>query len=185
MTRTFSVLAAMIILLLLATIGVGFLSFSLDLAQKRTVFLLHFYLGLGTALLILLVHCLIFTYFLGTGRWVKEVGLAYQLPDVPYPKETRELKRQTFPPALFAMLSVIAAAAAGAGAQLQSWPWQVHAVLAFFTLAVNIWAIRIEYRNVETNARIIQAVLVEVDRIRSLHGLPSNAEALVEGEPRA
>jgi len=180
MTRTFSVLAGMVILLLTATIVVGFISFSLDMSEKRPVFLLHFYLGLGTAMCVLLVHCLIFTYFLGTGRWVKEVGLAYQLPDVPYPKLTRELKRQTFPPALFSMLSVIAAAAAGAGAQLQAWPWYVHAALAFFALAVNLWAIRIEYRNVETNAGIIQAVLVEVDRIRGEFGLNSNAEALVE-----
>src|ERR1700720_375992 len=113
MTRTFSTLAVLILFLFAATIVVGFISFAQDSSEaKREVFIVPFYLGLGTALVVLLVHCLIFTYFLGTGRWVKEVGLAYQLPDQPYPKWTRELKRQTFPPALFAMLSVIAAAAA-------------------------------------------------------------------------
>src|SRR5439155_13876953 len=97
MTRTFSTLALLLIVAMLATIGVGLWSFFLDeSAFKVDVYIVHFYLGLGTALGILLVHCLIFTYFLGTGRWVKEVGLAYSLPDGGLPKTTRELKRSTF-----------------------------------------------------------------------------------------
>src|SRR5581483_9935852 len=105
---------------------------------------------------------LIFTYFLGTGRWVKEVTLAYDLPDEPWHKRTRDLKRLTFPPALAAMLIAIATAAAGAGAQLQGWPWQVHFSLGVATLVVNFWAFRLEYRNVTENAGILEAVLREV-----------------------
>src|SRR5437870_8296901 len=138
MTRTFAVLAVLVTLAMLATIGVGFYSFSLDRAEDpqyhNQVYIVHFYLGLATAMGILLIHCLIFTYFLGTGRWVKEVGLAFELPDTGLPRLTRELKRGTFPPALAAMLVGIATAAAGAGAQLQEWPWLVHASLAFLTL---------------------------------------------------
>ena len=120
---------------ILASIASGFWSFFLsDPAWKKDIFLLHFYLGLGTALIILLVHCLIFTYFLGTGRWVKEVGIAYKLPDGDLPKTTRELKRSTFPPALFSMLIAIAACAAGAGVQLQHWPWPVHFTTALSPL---------------------------------------------------
>src|SRR5262245_48564421 len=149
MTRTFLVLAGLTTLAMLATIGVGFYSFSLERPShfQNSVFIVHFYLGLATAIGILLIHCLIFTYFLGTGRWVKEVGLAFGLPDGDLPKTTRELKRATFPPALYAMLTGIATTAAGAGAQLQAWPWYVHATLAFLTLAVNLWAFRVEYRN--------------------------------------
>ena len=181
MTRTFLTLAVLILLLFAATIGAGFTAFSLDGSElKLDAFIVHFYLGLGTVLVVLLVHSLIFTYFLGTGRWVKEVGIAYQLPDKPYPKLTRELKRQTFPPALFAMLSAIAAAAAGAGTQLQSWPWYLHALLALFTVTVNLWAFIIEFRNVRINAGVIQSVLEEVDRIRGEQGLSSNAEALLQ-----
>src|SRR4051812_36733749 len=182
MTRTFSVLAVLILFLLFAATSLGLVSFALDVNEypelKKDVFILHFYLGLSTVLVILLVHCLIFTYFLGTGRWVKEVGLAYSLPDEPLPKLTRELKRQTFPPALFSMLIVIATAAAGAGAQLQAWPWEVHGSLAVLTLLINFWAYRIEYRNLAANVRVIDEVLREVDHIRAERGLPSNAEAL-------
>src|SRR5262245_45576183 len=140
--------------------------------------LIHFHLGLWSVVLNLGVHCIIFIYFMGTGRWVKEVAIAYDLPDQPWPKLTRELKRRTFPPALAAMLITIATAAAGAGAQLQEWPWTVHATLAAAALVVNGWAFFIEYRNVHTNAGVIEDVLRAVDRIRAERGLPSNAEAL-------
>lgn len=180
MTRTFSTFAVLGTLALLSTITVGFLYFLKDDISERSndLFILHFYLGLTTAIGLLLVHCLIFTYFLGTGRWVKEVGLAFRLPDEPWPKLTRELKRATFPPALFAMLSGIATVAAGAGAQLQAWPNYIHATLAFVTVGINLWAFGVEYRSLALNARIIHAVLEEVDRIRAAQGLPSNAEAL-------
>ncbi len=183
MTRTFLTLAVFIILGMAATIVVGFVSMSLDVSEaKKDIFLVHFNLGLITTLGILLVHCIVFTYFLGTGRWVKEVGLAYHLPDQELPRLTRELKRWTFPPALFAMLTAIATVAAGAGAQLQEWPWYLHAGLACLTLVVNLWAFVIEYGNLRTNAQVIQEVLNEVDRIRAEQGLSANADALEQTE---
>jgi len=172
MTRIFTTLATIDGLLLLAGFGTGILS-KLGVSE----YMLHFWLGLSAALVTLLVHCLIFTYFLGTGRWVKEVALAYRLPDEPLPRLTRELKRQTFPPALFAMLIALATAAAGTAAQLQEWPWQVHAALATLTLLINFWAFAVEYRNVNTNAGVIERVLSEVDRIRAERGLPTNQAA--------
>ena len=54
--------------------------------------------------------------------------------------------------------------------------------LALATLLINLWAFRIEIRNVTLNAGIIDAVLKEVDRIRAEHGLQSNDEALMQEE---
>jgi hypothetical protein len=176
MTRIFITLAAAVALALLATFALGCASRFVS----HDLYMIHFNLGLFAALGTLLVHCLIFTYFLGTGRWVKEVALAYSMPDRPWPKLTRELKRKTFPPALFAMLITIATAAAGAGAQVEVWHWLVHASLALATLAVNFWAFGVEYRNVGINACAIEAVMAEIDRLRAERGLPSNAEALLE-----
>jgi predicted ferric reductase len=173
-------LAAFNFVTLVATFTVGWLSRSRGgLANGADpLYPLHFYLGLFAVLLTLAVHCLLFIYFLGTGRWVKEVALAYRLPDKPLPYQTRELKRRTFPVALLAMLVPIAAAAAGTAAQRQEWPWYVHATLATITLLVNLWAYVVEYRNVSINAGIIDSVMREVDRIRAEQGLPSNADAL-------
>src|SRR5678815_1762417 len=98
MTRTFTTFAVLLTLGLLATIGVGFLHYFDEATAERPsnqYFFIHFCLGLTTGIGSLLVHCLIFTYFLGTGRWVKEVAIAFQLPDEPWPKLTRELKRGT------------------------------------------------------------------------------------------
>jgi hypothetical protein len=159
-----------------------------DLAQPtgdQVFWWYHFLFGLTTQMLTLLVHCLIFTYFLGTGRWVKEVTLAYDLPDEPMHKLTRDLKRRVFPPALFAMLTVVATGAAGAAAQVQVWPWGIHATLATLTLAVNGWAFWVEMRCLRTNAWVLTEVLREVDRLRMARGLPANAEALQEQGPPA
>jgi len=151
--------------------------------ENESSYVAHFALGLGSTIGNLAVHCLIFIYFLGTGRWVKEVALAYQLPDAPLPRLTRDLKRRTFPPALLAMSVTIIAAVSGEGAR-REWPGWIHLALAAACLVVNLWVFRIEYRNVSINGGVIDDVLKEVDRIRAELGLPSNAEAL-EQESRS
>jgi hypothetical protein len=179
MMRIFTVLAAVDTLLLFAAYGLGWASkIEAGVRTGHPVFWFHFLLGLSAAIFTLLVHCLIFTYFLGTGRWVKEVKLAYDLPDAPLHRLTRDLKRRVFPPALFAMLTAIATGAAGAAAQVEAWPWHVHAALGTFTLLVNLWAFRIEYRCLQTNVGVLDEVMREVDRLRAERGLASNAEAL-------
>jgi hypothetical protein len=168
------------LLLLAVTFTVGLVSWHRQALQSGTdpTYLVHFLLGLTAASTTLALHCLVFIYFLGTGRFVKEVALAYGIPDDPLPKQTRQLKRSTFPASLFAAVVTIAAAVGGGGAQFHVWPWQVHLSLAIATLLVNGWAAVIEVRNVRTNLEVIDAVMREVDRIRAAAGLPSNAEAL-------
>ena len=180
MKRIFPVLAAVDGLALLVTFAVGLLKGFRPGAVEAIDPLLHFKVGLFSVLFNLGLHCLVFIYFLGTGRWVKEVALAYEIPDEPLPKLTRDLKRRVYPAALFAMLVPIAATAAGMGAMLREWPWQIHLVLAVVTLVVNGWAFVVEYRCVSVNAAVLFQVLTEVDRIRAERGLPANAEALRE-----
>jgi hypothetical protein len=167
-------------LTLLAAYAAGLASWLLKGLENpnSSLFPLHLYLGLFAVFLTLGVHCLAFIYFLGTGRWVKEVAQAYHIADAPLPRCTRELKRSTFPVALLAMLVAIATAAAGAAVQMRWWHWSAHFSLATVTLLVNAWAFTVEYRNVSINAGVIDDVMREVDRIRADRGLPSNAEAL-------
>src|SRR5436853_3388842 len=136
MTRIFRSLAAIDGLLLLVAYSLGTLSKLWDGVHQPQyrIYWFHFLFGLTASLLTLLVHCLIFTYFLGTGRWVKEVKLAYNLPDAPLYKRTRELKRLVYPVALAAMLITIGTSAAGGGVQLQGWPWALPFLLAITTV---------------------------------------------------
>ena len=190
MTRILAHLSAFNVLVLLTTFVVGWLSFAFGSRanQADSTYPLHVFLGLLAGTTSLGVHCFIFIYFLGTGRWVKEVAIAYRIPDDPLPKLTRTLKRKTFPPALFAMLIVIATTMVGAWVATSTtargpdatrwWPWPVHAGLATLSLLVNVWASFVEYRAVAVNGKVIDDVMREVDRIRAERGLPSNEEAL-------
>jgi hypothetical protein len=181
MTRLFRVVAILTIVLLLATFGSGVYSWLREGSSSSTnVYLVHFVLGLTTALTALFVHCLALTYFLGTGRWVKEVCFAYGIPDGNYPKMTRDIKRRNTPRVIAAMLVTIAAAAAGMAAQQQAWPGWIHLTLACVSVALNLYVFWVELGNMQLNARILDAVSTEAERIRADQGLPSSEEALRE-----
>src|SRR4051812_24398529 len=132
MTRIFLVLVTLTGLALLASVGSGIDSWLHDglHSPDGSAYLTHFVLGLFTSVGVLLVHCLAITYFLGTGRWVKEVCLSYGLPDERWPRETRDIKRGNTPYAILAMLVTIGTAAAGQGRFLMGWPAWLHAALA-------------------------------------------------------
>jgi hypothetical protein len=184
MTRILFRLAVVVYLLLIAATVAGAWSFITGGRRDpdSQAFPIHIYLGLIAPIAALGIHCLVFIYFLGTGRWVKEVAEAYRIPDDPLPKLTRELKRKAFPPALFAMLVPIATAAAGAAAQTEVLHWGWHATGAVASLIVNLWAFWIELDCVDTNSAVIDQVMKEVERIRRERGLPSNEEALRQRE---
>lgn len=185
MIRIFAVLATANAIGLLASFSLGWVSKLSGGYQEsaNAYFMWHFLCGLFTAISTLLVHCLVLTWGLGTGRLVREATLAYELPDAPLYKGTRDLKRKTTPWALAAMFGTIAAAAMGAGVQLQGWNWLTHLTGACLAIGLNAWSYVVEVRSLRTTAAILEALYKEVDRIRAERGLPSNEEALrMEGE---
>src|SRR5438477_9391999 len=147
MTRIFATLATLNVAAFLAAFVTGLVSRLQNGGPQAddSAYVIHFVLGLVAVLGNLMVHCLVMTYFLGTGRLVKEVTLAYRLPDERWARPTRDLKRNNTPQVILAMLVTIATAAAGEGSQHQVWPWWIHLTLACFTLAVNAWVFGVEY----------------------------------------
>lgn len=183
MTRILVNLTAFNLVALFAAFGVGWMSFLTGSRANPddSKFLLHIYLGLMAVTTTLGLHCLVFIYFLGTGRWVKEVSLAYGLTDYHrLPTLTRELKRRAFPVALLSMVVTIVAAASGGGVATMQWPWMIHGGLTVVALGVNVWAFFPEYRCVKENGEVIAEVMREVERIRAERGLNTNEEALRE-----
>ena len=71
--------------------------------------------GVLAALVVVLVNSMAVTYFIGTGRWVREVVEAYGL-DAGLVERGRRLKRGAFPFALAGMLGVVAIVALGGAA---------------------------------------------------------------------
>ena len=184
MKRIFLGLAALDLAALAAAGAVGFLSQARDglLNLADPIYPWHFYLGLFAALGTILLHCIVLTYFLGTGRMVKEICLGYDLPDQHWPRITRDLKRRNTPGALLAMGVTTACAASGMAQQTNQWPGWVHLALALATLAVNAAVFVREYHNICANGAVLDGVMADVDRVRAERGLPSNAEALRQEE---
>jgi hypothetical protein len=126
---------------------------------------LHFLLGLLATLATLLVHSIVFTYFLGTGRWVKEVVRVYRLPSW-LEAQAQKNKRKAFPFELASMALVGGTTWLGAGTDTRQWPSSWHLGLAALALAFNLGAFAFEYATIVAQARLLLEVEDQADRLR-------------------
>jgi hypothetical protein len=115
---------------------------------------------------VLLVHSIVFTYFLGTGKWVKEVVRVYGLPQWVEAQAVRN-KRRAFPFELLGMTLVGITAWLGAAADTRRdfdplW----HLGLAGLALTFNLGAFVIEYAAIVAQARLLLEVKDQADRLR-------------------
>ncbi len=143
--------------------------------RKRT----HVWVGISAALMVLLVNAICITYFVGTGRWCKEVVETYDL-DRQFILEGNQLKRRTFPWALSGMLALIALVTLGAASDpaanfktSQQW------VIVHFTCALLgiLWigcAFSVQLRRLDENYALIQRVVEQVQAIRRARGLDTS-----------
>jgi hypothetical protein len=126
---------------------------------------IHFLLGLLTVLTVLLTHSIVFTYFLGTGKWVNEVVRVYGLPSWTYAQAIKN-KRRAFPFELWGITFVAATAWLGAGTDSRGWPSSWHLACAAVTLAFNVGAFVAEYAAILAQALLLVEVKAEADRLR-------------------
>jgi hypothetical protein len=139
---------------------------------------LHFLLGLLTVLVGLLVHAIVFTYFLGTSRWVKEVVRVYHLPDWVEAQAIKN-KRKAFPFEFWAMALIGLTAWMGAGTDARGWPSAWHLGVAALAWAFNLGAFLVEYAAIVAQARLLLEVKDEADRVRAARrGATVGAEAV-------
>src|SRR6478736_370546 len=73
----------------------------------------HVLAGALAALVCCAVHCVVFTYFVATAKWVQHAITSRQL-DPNFIEPTRSFRRQAFPAAMFAMAITFAVAILGA-----------------------------------------------------------------------
>ena len=181
MTRILPVIGFLSVLLMVAALAAGLsigdlhhLPVSQDTLHWATV---HRLTGMAAALAVVLVECIIVTYFIGTSRWCKEVVETYQF-DPELVRESNRLKRRTFPWALAGMLAVVGVSALGAAAdptasgvlERQVWTdW--HLVAALMGILFIAWTYIAAWNNVVANQAIIERLVAEVCRVRQERGL--------------
>ncbi len=135
----------------------------------------HFLSGLAAVTLTLLVHAVVLTYFMGTGRWIEETSQAYRLP-VDTRAENIRLKYRTLPGMVGCITLLIVTAAFGAasdpGAALD-WPPAkvIHMTLACLSLLTNLAVSGLEYQSIQRNGQLIDEIMSQVRTIRQERGL--------------
>jgi len=179
MTRIFMTLAWFALVMMGATLILG-LSIDLHTEQHSPDMLrwatVHRLSGVSTALVVVLVHSIVVTYFIGTSRWVKEVSEAYSLGNT-YIIRANTLKRKTFPWAVMGMLTVVAVGALGAAAdpstgRANTINWVTpHLIGALTGLSFIAYTFFVEWNNIHANHVVIADVLTEVQQIRAERGL--------------
>ena len=108
------------------------------------------------------VHCVVFTYFIATAKWVQH-AIAVKRLDPALAAPTRSFKLQAFPPALLAMATVFAAAVVGVARLSYGTSARWHESLAWFAVATNLGVAALEYRAIARNGRLIDGILERIN----------------------
>lgn len=183
MERVFSRVAIFAVALLVATAGLGLWLGDLHGQTDPRVLrwgTVHRLSGVLAALLVVLVNSMAVTYFIGTGRWCREVVETYSL-DPSYIDRSRTLKRRAFPFAILGTLAVVAIVALGGAADpasgrpgTQDWVTP-HLVGGLALMGVIAWFFQAQLPNMRRQHELIEEVLAEVRAVRTARGLDIDA----------
>lgn len=176
MTRIFATLAVLGNLGLAIIFGLGWVIGDNPLSvEVRAQMATHFRAALIMIPVTMLVHSIAFTYFMGTGRWIEETCEAYKLgPD--FRARNIQLKYRIIPGMMLCFGLMLVTGAFGAlsdpasSTRMDS-AKSIHFVLAITTLLANLLVTWIEWRTIDQNGRLVDAVMEEVRRMRRERGL--------------
>jgi hypothetical protein len=179
MDKVFSRAAFFAVALMVATAALGLWLGDLHGQTDRAVLrwgTVHRLSGVLAALVVVLVNSMAVTYFIGTGRWCKEVVETYGL-DAAYVERSRRLKRSAFPLALVGMLAVVSIVALGGAADPASGrpgtqDWVTPHLLGGLGLAAVIaWCFQAQVPKIRSQQALIDDVMGEVRASRRRRGL--------------
>jgi len=146
----------------------------LDEVKGRKMF--HFLFGVAAVLVAVLVNCISITYFIGTGRWCREVCDAYRL-DADLVARANRIKRTTFPWALGGVLVLMSIVTTGAAcdpsANLNSsadWV-TVHLSVAMVGIVLVGWSFLTQWGRIASQQTLIGEIQQRVAEVRSAQGL--------------
>ena len=133
--------------------GLGYLH-----ADGRAAGRWHVLVGALAAITCCAVHCVVFTYFIATAKWVQHAILIKQL-DPTLAAPTRSFKAQAFPAALASIAMVFVTSVLGAAADNAYVRPLYHHLLALAMIATNVMSAIFEFGAIRSNALLIDRVL--------------------------
>ena len=179
MERVFSRVALFAIVLMLATAGLGIWIGDLHGQSDPQILrwgTVHRLSGIFAALMVVLVNSMVVTYFIGTGRWCREVVETYGLP-ASLVARAKGLKRAAFPWSVIGMLAVVGIVALGGAADpatgrpgTQNWVTP-HLLGALALTALIAWCFQSQLPRIRRQQALIEEVLGGVQAIRRDRGL--------------
>jgi hypothetical protein len=144
------------LLCLLVSATIGYISMS-----RASLADVHILAGAMTAIACCAVHCVVFTYFIATSKWIRQAVEVKRLsPALIEP--TRSFKMQAFPAAISAMAIVFITAVSGAAVTNYGVNIVWHHLLAIVSVAVNALVAIVEFGAIQRNARLIDQILAMI-----------------------
>lgn len=141
----------------------------------------HINVSIGALVFATLIHAIVLTYFMGTGRWIEETTQAYRLGEEHH-RENQKLKYRTLPAMVGVLVLLILNVPLGAvvdpasPVEFDGWAGvsatTLHLVLASVTVVANAVVSVWEYQAICRNGRLIDEIVGEVRNIRQERGLP-------------
>ncbi len=181
MTRIFLTLASVSTLLLLTVFVLGMSIDDPRVLESQPLVSWHLMLALTGLIFAALVHAVVLTYFMGTGRWMEDVSKSYQLDDH-WRGESQRLKYRVIPWICVCILLLLITIGFGAAADpasrlgvthLLGLPVStLHFLIAITTVCGNVFGNVREFQAIERNSQLINEVVAKVREIRIARGLP-------------
>lgn len=140
----------------------------------------HMLTGMGALCFATLIHAIVLTYFMGTGRWMEETISAYQLDNAPY-REGKKMKYKAVIWMTVCILLLIGVGGFGAAADpasaigFRGWwgvpPATIHFTMVCIALSLNFLVNMWEYQIIARNGLLINQIMDQVRKIRMEKGL--------------
>jgi hypothetical protein len=152
-------------------VGINWLSFALFVSMALlgifvtpgdSLLLIHIVLGLTASMLGMFGLVGAMFYLITTGAAVREAVEEHGLSGELY-QRTRQLKKDSFPWCMSAILVMLVTTVVGAGVQVEKIPGYVHLILSIATVVLYLKAIRQMKRDFYKNKIIMADVLDSID----------------------
>jgi hypothetical protein len=147
---------------------------------------IHILFSLLTVVVLLGVHSIVYTYFVATGKWAKEVVRVYELPDW-INVQAKKNKRRAFRFIMWSMTVIAVAAWLGAAVDTRGSAYALwHLGTAAFAVAFNLGAFAVEYVVIVAHVRLLTELKDRADRLRAeRYGPGAEGEVAATDQPGA